>query len=227
MSTQTFNDEYKRLNKEQKLAVDTIEGPVMVNAGPGTGKTQILTLRIGNILKQTDIQPENILALTFTTSGVFAMRDRLRIYIGDPAYQVNIFTFHAFAEHVIKNFPAYFPQFEYAKVIDDLQKVKCIEKILDSGDFEKLIGSHDEYQKVKDIVSAINTIKKEGYSVEQFKESIPAWKEELLSDPGVYYARKFKEFNVGDIKPAEQQKIEDKIKTVNEIAEVYAQYQEF
>ena len=155
------------------------------------------------------------------------MRDRLRTYIGDPAYQVNIFTFHAFAEHIIKIFPAYFPQFEYAKVIDDLQKVKCIEKILDQGEYSKLIGSHDDYQKVKDIVSAINTIKKEGYSVEQFKKSIPAWKEELLSDPSVYYARKFKEFNVGDIKPAEQQKIEDRIQTVNEIADVYAQYQEF
>lgn len=227
MSKNVFETEYKRLNAEQKLAVDTIEGPVMVNAGPGTGKTQILTLRIGNILKQTDISPENILALTFTNSGVYAMRERLRSYIGDPAYQVNIFTFHAFAEHVIKTFPAYFEQFEYAKVIDDLQKVKCIETIIDQGSYVELVGKHDDYQKVKDITRAIDTLKQEGYSVEQFKEIIPKWKEELLSDPGVYYARKFKQFNVGDIKPAEQEKIEHKIKVAQEIADVYEKYQEF
>jgi DNA helicase-2/ATP-dependent DNA helicase PcrA len=124
MNNDVFDSEYKRLNREQKLAVDTIDGPVMVNAGPGTGKTQILTLRIGNILKNTDTQPENILALTFTNSGVYAMRERLRSYIGDPAYRVNIFTFHAFSEHVIKTFPLYFEKFEYAHVIDDVQKVR-------------------------------------------------------------------------------------------------------
>ncbi|MEY4440749.1 MAG: hypothetical protein RLY49_375, partial [Candidatus Parcubacteria bacterium] len=225
MSENTFEKEYKRLNTEQKLAVDTIEGPVMVNAGPGTGKTQILTLRIGKILKQSDVGPENILALTFTNSGVYAMRERLRTYIGDSAYQVNIFTFHAFAEHIIKNFPAYFAQFEYAKVIDDLQKVKCIENILDEGSYVELIGKHDDYQKVKDITKAINTLKHEGYSVEQFKQVIPEWKKEMLDNPDVYYARKFKQFNVGDIKPAEQEKIERKIKVAQEIAEVYEKYQ--
>lgn len=227
MSENTFEKEYKRLNKEQKLAVDTIEGPVMVNAGPGTGKTQILTLRIGNILKQADVQPENILALTFTNSGVYAMRERLRSYIGESAYRVNIFTFHAFAEHVIKNFPAYFAQFEYAKVIDDLQKVKCIEKILDTGSYVELIGKHDDYQKVKDITKAINTIKHEGYSVEQFKNVIPKWKEELLADPDIYYKVNRGKNKAGDIKSAEEEKIERKIRVVQELVEVYEKYQEY
>lgn len=227
MSENMFQNEYKRLNKEQKLAVDTIEGPVMVNAGPGTGKTQILTLRIGNILNQTDVQPENILALTFTNSGVYAMRERLRSYIGESAYRVNIFTFHAFAEHVIKNFPAYFAQFEYAKVIDDLQKVKCIEKILDTGLYIELVGKHDDYQKVKDITKAINTIKHEGYSVEQFKSIIPKWREELLSDPDNYYKVNRGKNKVGDIKPAEEEKIERKIRVVQELVDVYEKYQEY
>ncbi|MBK5270884.1 MAG: UvrD-helicase domain-containing protein, partial [Bacteroidia bacterium] len=55
-----FTEEYETLNEQQRLAVDTIEGPVIVNAGPGTGKTQILALRIGNILQQTDTDPGNI-----------------------------------------------------------------------------------------------------------------------------------------------------------------------
>ena len=72
-----FYLEYERLNEKQRIAVDTIEGPVMVIAGPGTGKTQILASRIGKILLETDAQPENILCLTYTDSGAVAMRRRL------------------------------------------------------------------------------------------------------------------------------------------------------
>lgn len=63
-----FLEVYTGLNQEQKKAVDTIEGPVMVIAGPGTGKTQILGARIGKILLDTDAQPDNILCLTYTLS---------------------------------------------------------------------------------------------------------------------------------------------------------------
>src|SRR5690242_9385215 len=86
-----FSEAYGRLNAAQKEAVDAIEGPVMVIAGPGTGKTQILTLRIANILLRTQTRPENILALTFTESGAKAMRERLHMYIGSAAYKVGIF----------------------------------------------------------------------------------------------------------------------------------------
>ena len=72
-----FDEQYKKLNPAQKEAVDTTEGPVMVIAGPGTGKTQILTLRIANILKTTDIGPENILALTFTRKAAQEMKLRV------------------------------------------------------------------------------------------------------------------------------------------------------
>ncbi len=73
-----YNSEYKKLNSAQKAAVDAIDGPVMVVAGPGTGKTQILALRIGKILLETDTKADGILCLTFTNSAVKAMRERLR-----------------------------------------------------------------------------------------------------------------------------------------------------
>src|SRR5687767_15446371 len=90
-----FNEEYARLNEQQRRAVDTIEGPVMVIAGPGTGKTQILAARIGKILLDTDASPENLLCLTYTDAGAIAMRRRLNSLIGSDAYKVNIYTFHA------------------------------------------------------------------------------------------------------------------------------------
>src|SRR5512141_2924911 len=97
---QKFDDEYRQLNEEQRRAVDTIEGPVMVIAGPGTGKTQILASRIGKILSDTDASPEDILCLTYTDAGVVAMRKRLLQFIGPDAYKVNIYTFHAFCNDV-------------------------------------------------------------------------------------------------------------------------------
>ena len=74
----TFLDAYKKLNTAQKLAVDSIYGPVMVVAGPGTGKTQVLTLRIAKIIaSEAQASPKDILCLTFTNAGVRAIRERL------------------------------------------------------------------------------------------------------------------------------------------------------
>ena len=98
-----FNEEYLRLNTYQRKAVDTIEGPVMVIAGPGTGKTQILAARIGKILLETDVSPNNILCLTYTEAGAIAMRRRLVEFIGSDAYKVAIHTFHAFCNEVIQD----------------------------------------------------------------------------------------------------------------------------
>jgi DNA helicase-2/ATP-dependent DNA helicase PcrA len=97
-----FAEEYNKLNERQRLAVDSIEGPVMVIAGPGTGKTQILASRIGKILLETDAYPQNILCLTYTDAGVVAMRKRLLQFIGPDAYKVNIYTFHAFCNEIIQ-----------------------------------------------------------------------------------------------------------------------------
>ena len=133
------------LNEAQKKAVEAIDGPVMVVAGPGTGKTQILTLRIANILDKTDTAPESILALTYTTAGVISMREKLLEIIGDRAYRVNIFTFHAFCEHLIKEFNFYFEELEGSKVIDDLVRVEMIENIIKNNNFEHLVSFHDEF----------------------------------------------------------------------------------
>jgi DNA helicase-2/ATP-dependent DNA helicase PcrA len=74
----------------KKRRVTTIEGPVLVIAGPGTGKTQLLGVRVAHILKQTDTLPQNILCLTFTENGAQNMRERLTRFIGKEAYDVNI-----------------------------------------------------------------------------------------------------------------------------------------
>src|SRR3989344_598296 len=110
MFSTEFTKQLKLLNPEQRQAVETINGPVMVVAGPGTGKTQILTLRIANILLKTDASPDNILALTFTESAAANMRRRLVGIIGTAGYYINIYTFHSFCNQIIKDYPENFPQ---------------------------------------------------------------------------------------------------------------------
>ena len=126
-----FKEAYNRLNPEQKEAVDTIEGPVMVVAGPGTGKTQILTLRIANILLKTDTPPDSILALTFTEAATANMRERLVNMIGSKGYYVTISTFHSFCNTIIQNYPEHFPGIVGGNNIDDVSQIEIIEEILD------------------------------------------------------------------------------------------------
>ncbi len=220
-----FDEEYKKLNKSQREAVDAIDGPVMVVAGPGTGKTQILAIRIGNILKRTDAKPEEVLALTFTNAGVISMRDRLQKMIGDVAYRINIFTFHSFCEHIIKDFPFYFKKFTGARVINDLERVEILESILKKNDFDELSTFNDDFYFLKDIVKAINNIKKEGLTPEQFEALISGWQKALLENEDVYYKRDYGEYKKGDIKPAEKEKIEHKVAKVNELVAIFKLYQ--
>lgn len=224
--TDQFEQKYKGLNNAQKMAVDTIEGPVMVVAGPGTGKTNILTLRIANILKQTDAAPESILALTYTTAGVISMREKLLEVIGDRAYRVNIFTFHAFCEHIIKEFNFYFEQLENSRVVGDLERVEIIENIIKKNKFEHLVSFHDEFSFLNKIVSGILTIKKEGISPEEFMNKLPSWKKDLLSNDDLYYKKDYGEYKKGDLKPAEKEKVEKKIAKAEELGEIFSAYQE-
>jgi DNA helicase-2/ATP-dependent DNA helicase PcrA len=150
--------------------VDAIEGPVMVIAGPGTGKTQILTLRIANILRKTDMEPDNVLALTFTESGVASMRRRLMELIGGPAYTVGINTFHGFCNDVIKDHPESFPRIVGSEPVTDVDRARIIERALEELPLELLRPYGDPTKHVKTILSAIDKLKQEGIPVERFEE---------------------------------------------------------
>nr|MBP9836689.1 ATP-dependent helicase [Candidatus Paceibacterota bacterium] len=167
-----FSKAYNNLNPEQRLAVDTTEGPVMVIAGPGTGKTQILTLRIANILLKTDTRPENILALTFTDSGVRAMRNRLTSFIGADAYNVPIHTFHSFAGDLIRKYPDAYENIVGGRPASELEKRKIIEDLLEDEKYKRIRPHGDPSFYVKPILDAISTLKKEYIPSEKFSQSI-------------------------------------------------------
>ncbi len=167
-----FEKQYQTLNPAQKEAVDAIEGPVMVVAGPGTGKTQILALRIGNILQKTDIKPNGILCLTFTNAAVEAMKKRLTRYIGETAEEVGIFTFHSFGMKVIEEHfrELGFPQ--APTLLEDTEAVIFFDGILQSREWEYLRPRADTARYFQDLKSLISILKRERMSSDEFQTAI-------------------------------------------------------
>lgn len=159
-----FQTRYKNLNAAQKQAVDTIDGPVMVIAGPGTGKTELLSMRAANILRKTDTLPDNILCLTFTDSGANAMRERLTQIIGADAYKIAIHTFHSFGAEVINQNSKFFYSGAGFRPADELSSYEILRSILDGLDYKNPLSSkmNGEYTHLNDISSTISELKKSG-----------------------------------------------------------------
>jgi DNA helicase-2/ATP-dependent DNA helicase PcrA len=163
-----FSKVYSSLNSAQKEAVDTIEGPVLVLAGPGTGKTQLLTARIANILQKTDTDPANILCLTYTDAGVTAMRQRLAQTIGSAGFLVNIHTFHSFALEAMRLSSDHFLDLREFKPIDDLTSYQILEQILYSlpQSYKLKHRSFSKDGNIKDLTSKIAELKNAGLNPE-------------------------------------------------------------
>ncbi len=219
VDTTAFQEAYERLNVAQKEAVDTVEGPVMVIAGPGTGKTQILTLRIANILKTTDVGPENILALTFTEAGARAMRDRLHAYVGQVAYRVNIHTFHEFAGTLIRMYPDAYERAVGGRPASDLEKISIIEDIIETGKVRSLRPHGNPSFYVKPIMSTLALMKREYITPDAFVSIIE--KQELLlnATPKLHEKGAHK----GKVR-SEYQKLEKELEKNRELLFVYRAY---
>lgn len=160
----SYTDRYQSLNAAQKQAVDTIDGPVMVVAGPGTGKTELLSVRVATILQRTDTLPENILCLTFTESGASAMRERLAGIIGKAAYKVAIHTFHSFGTEVINQNGKFFYQGAQFQPADELSTYEIIKDIFDELPYDSPLAStmNGEYTHLGDVLTTISELKKSG-----------------------------------------------------------------
>ena len=222
MTSDAFQEAYDKLNAQQKHAVDTIEGPVMVIAGPGTGKTQILTLRIANILMRTDTEPDNVLALTFTESGVASMRRRLMEMIGGPAYAVAIKTFHGFCNDIIGNHPEYFPRIIGSEPVTDVDRAQIIERILETAPLELLRPYGDPTYYVGKVLTSIDKLKQEGISVDRFDEIVA---QELRIFEGIEDLYYDKGAHKGKMKGA-YQKQQKNINKASELALLYRQYEQ-
>ncbi len=209
---EVFAREFAKLNTAQRQAVETIEGPVLVVAGPGTGKTQVVALRIAQILTKTHLSARNILALTFTEAGVTALRRRLEQFIGPDAYQVTISTFHGFANDVVATFPYVFGFAVEAMQVSDLERLQIIHQIVEKNqELVVLRPVRSPTFHVTSIADAIRKAKQEDVSPDKLRQLAKAETEERLS------AKK--------ITTLQRQAIERTRDLNNELAIVYEQYQ--
>ena len=137
----------ENLNDKQKEAVNITEGPLLVIAGAGSGKTKVLTTKVAHLVLDCNVSPENILAITFTNKAAREMKDRIISMVGNIAYQIQISTFHSFGLSILKN--------HYDKV--GLEKNFTI---LDSDDCNTLIKNilkdmnvDENYKGIRNIIS--------------------------------------------------------------------------
>lgn len=154
----TYQEAFDGLNTAQKQAVTTIEGPVLVIAGPGTGKTQLLGVRVAHILQKTDTLPQNILCLTFTENGAANMRERLTRFIGKAAYDVNIGTYHSFGGDLIRRFPEVFAETRLQTPADELTKRQILREIVEGLSYHNPLKQLRHH--VGDLIGTLSEIKR-------------------------------------------------------------------
>ncbi|MFH1190457.1 MAG: ATP-dependent DNA helicase [Candidatus Omnitrophota bacterium] len=194
---------YDRLNPQQKSAVDTIEGPLLVLAGPGTGKTQLLSVRAASILDKADVRPENILILTYTNPAAKAMKERLASVIGPAGYDVEVGTFHSFANSLIQDSAEAANYIGDKILMDEVERIKAIEYILNNTDgMEDIRPFRAPFLYVKELLGKISDLKKDDIA----PEALDAY---LKSGTSLYRS------------------MEDKhIKRLKALSAVYAKYEE-
>lgn len=227
MPSEAIHEILQGLNEQQRAAAQTIEGPVQVIAGPGTGKTQILASRIANILSVTDTDPWNILCLTFTDAGVIAMRERLLQFIGPTAHQVQIHTFHSLCNQIIQDNQAYFGTNRLSP-IDDIESEQLIREVCESIKPETpLYNPYDAYSNKFGIRSAFGTFKKENMSSAAIIQRCDELIGGLDNDESLRYktSRKGK-WEKGDIKEALYKDAKRKLDKIKQAAQLFDLYKE-
>ncbi|MFH1546563.1 MAG: ATP-dependent DNA helicase [Patescibacteria group bacterium] len=177
-----FQLEFERLNPQQREAAENIEGPLLIVAGPGTGKTQTLALRLANILKKTQAKPHNLLALTFTEAAAINLKKRLAGIIGSEAYGITATTFHAFCSRIHSTFPGEFASTRERVQIDELRQSQLFREILSSGKFELLAPLRAPDLYLRDLSRAVSDLKREGVTPDRLREILKNEKVEFSSE---------------------------------------------
>ncbi|MDP3788871.1 MAG: ATP-dependent helicase, partial [Candidatus Omnitrophota bacterium] len=177
LTTDNFSRYYGKLNQNQAKAVDMTDGPLLILAGPGTGKTELLSVRAANIIRQKKAAPENILILTYTNAAAKAMKERLVKMIGSPAYDVEIATFHSFANSVILESEDAANYIQEKIQMTDIERIRLLEYILDNtGGIDAVRPRKSPYFYEGDVARRIGDLKREGLTPGEFEDFISSYK---------------------------------------------------
>lgn len=221
-----YAQRYQLLNSAQKLAVDSTEGPVMVIAGPGTGKTEVLGMRIANLLRSdAQVAPHEILCLTYTEEAAHNMRKRLSSIVGLAAQKVNIHTFHGFCNNIIQSNSEYFGM-RQMELISDLERVELMQELL-----AQLPSKHPMHRVGNATFYDLNPLnnffaemKKENWSPQLIKDAVEVYIKDLPNREQYVYKKKSGSNNAGDLKQKEIDAEIDRMKRTIAAADLYEAY---
>ncbi|MBH2005049.1 MAG: ATP-dependent helicase, partial [Sphingobacteriia bacterium] len=222
-----FNSIYNSLNAQQQKAVDALEGPVMVIAGPGTGKTQILSARIGKILLETDTRPENILCLTYTDAGAVAMRKRLLGFIGPDAYKVDISTFHSFCNDIIQDNLSLFEKTALDPV-SELESIELFKELIDNFPKNHPLKRYrgDVYFEINNLRQLFSNMKREGWTPAYIQSCIDKYLNEISTRDEFVYKKAYKQFKAGDLKQNKIDEEKEKMEKLRAAVNEFSRFQE-
>lgn len=226
INEELFLGRYNNLNTEQRDAVDHIYGPVMVIAGPGTGKTEVLSMRIANLLRsEAQVQPQEILCLTYTDEATNSMRRRLTQIIGHAAHKVNIATFHAFCNNVIQNNSEYF-SLRALQPITDLERTEFLYEMLEQlpqGHVMRKLSGNIYYDAGR-LSRLFDMMKREHLSSKSISDAVDTYLADLPSREEYMYKRSGKGYTKGELKKAQIDEETKRMETTRAAANLFDLY---
>ena len=180
------------LNKEQQQAVQHTEGPLLILAGAGSGKTKVLTVRIAHLLAQ-GVNPYEILAITFTNKAAKEMKSRVEGLVGDVANRIWLSTFHSFCAKFLRfeldNFLGYNSNFTIYDTSDSQAVIRAALKALNLD---------DKYYPVGAMIGAISDAKNKLLFASDFRKQARDFYQEKVADVYEYYERELRKNNALD-----------------------------
>ena len=180
------------LNKEQQQAVQHTEGPLLILAGAGSGKTKVLTVRIAHLLGQ-GVNPYEILAITFTNKAAKEMKSRVEGLVGDVANRIWLSTFHSFCAKFLRfeldNFLGYNSNFTIYDTSDSQAVIKAALKALNLD---------DKYYPVGAMIGAISDAKNKLLFASDFRKQARDFYQQKVADVYEYYERELRKNNALD-----------------------------
>ena len=169
------------LNEEQKQAVLYNEGPLLIIAGAGSGKTRVITYKVAYLV-ESGISPDNILAITFTNKAASEMKERVDDLLGENSKKIFISTFHKFCGRILRVFIESIGYNRNFTIYDTDDQKKILNKII------KELGYDDKKVKARAVASRISFCKNHDISIDEFKKSAKFEMEKI-------YARCFEEYD--------------------------------
>lgn len=180
------------LNKEQQQAVQHTEGPLLILAGAGSGKTKVLTVRIAHLLAQ-GVNPYEILAITFTNKAAKEMKSRVEGLVGDVANRIWLSTFHSFCAKFLRfeidSFLGYNSNFTIYDTSDSQAVIKAALKALNLD---------DKYYSVGAMIAAISDAKNKLLFASDFRKQARDFYQQKVADVYEYYERELRKNNALD-----------------------------